>query len=151
MEFRNFVVTLVTVIAGSGIGTAGVQYFSKDRELDIRMVEIGLSILRADPKEDDQISPARTWAIEVVERFSGQAFDDEDKAALINQPIRTLPYTTKFEDVYDMMSKGTGNTTGDEGVFFWTGDPEDLRRNFGVFHPSKIDPTYPPPNSQSAD
>lgn len=43
--------------------------------------------MRADPKED--VAPARAWAIEVIEKNSGVAFDGTDRDALLHKPIAT--------------------------------------------------------------
>jgi len=61
-------------------------FTSRNREMDIRLVEIGVSILRADPKEK-QTQGAREWAITVIEDFSGRKFSDEAKAELLNHPL----------------------------------------------------------------
>lgn len=92
MDFSDFWKTLILatlpVIVGGGVIVGGIEYLSKDRELDIKMVEIGLSILRSDPSKEGQISPAREWAITLVEKHSGQDFTDEDKRNLLVQPLR---------------------------------------------------------------
>ena len=78
-------------LAGS-LGSAVYSYANRNRELDIKLVEIGLGILRADPKETN-ITPAREWAIQVVETNSGIKFTDADHKALLQQPIRYQPPT----------------------------------------------------------
>lgn len=75
---------------GGGLGGATLQYLSEGRQSDIQMVEIGLSILRADPKSNPA-NPAREWAIELVEKYSGLSFDPADRAALENDGIRLEP------------------------------------------------------------
>lgn len=66
-----------------------IEFLSKDRDQDIKMVEIGLSILSADPSENEHVSPAREWAIRLVEKHSGEEFSVEDKKLLLNEPIKT--------------------------------------------------------------
>ncbi|MBO6511767.1 MAG: hypothetical protein JJ979_25335 [Roseibium sp.] len=78
----------IPAFLGSGIATAAIEWFSKDRELDIKMVEIGLSVLRADPEDEDQIAPARQWAINIVEKHSGSEFGEEDAEKLLKEPIK---------------------------------------------------------------
>ena len=41
----------------------------KDEAVRVHLVEIAIGILRADPKED--VTPARAWAIDVIEKNSG--------------------------------------------------------------------------------
>lgn len=84
------VVALVAVFSGLiGAGaTLGVAYFtfaSKDQELKVHLVEIATGILRADPKED--VSPARGWALDIIEKNSGVPFSQEDREALLHKPL----------------------------------------------------------------
>ena len=82
------VVGAVAAVVGS-VATIATGYFtfaSKDQELRVRLIEIGISILRADPKED--VAPARAWAIDVIEQKSGVTFNKEDRAALLHKPIQ---------------------------------------------------------------
>ena len=55
--------------AGATILTSGFGYLNKDRELDIRMVEIGLSILNGEKTEKSE--PARQFAVNLIEKYSG--------------------------------------------------------------------------------
>lgn len=57
----------------------------ENEELRVHLVEIAIGILRADPKED--VTPARAWAIDVIERNSGVLFTSEDRAALLHKPV----------------------------------------------------------------
>lgn len=85
------------VIVGGVIGAVGLAvaafatgwfgYASKNEELHVHLVEIAFGILEADPKQG--VSPARGWAIEVIENNSGVKFSDEDRAALLHQPIES--------------------------------------------------------------
>jgi len=68
--------------------TGWFTYTSKDEELKVHLVEIAIGILRADPKED--VAPARSWAIDIIERDSGVKFEPEDRAALLHKPIKSF-------------------------------------------------------------
>ena len=67
------------------MATGWFSYASKDEELRVHLVELAISILRADPKEG--VTPARGWAINVMEKNSGITFDKEDRDALLSKPI----------------------------------------------------------------
>jgi hypothetical protein len=54
--------------------------------LDIELVKIGVSILRADPKEA-QTNGAREWAIQIVEDFSKRPFSPEAKRELFQYKL----------------------------------------------------------------
>ena len=47
------------------------------------MLEMGVAILREAPKVDDD--PMRSWAVKVVEKKSGIAFSDAQRAALLKK------------------------------------------------------------------
>ena len=84
------VVALVAVLsaligAGATLGVAYFTFASKDQELKVHLVEIAIGILRADPKED--VTPARGWALDVIEKNSGVPFTQEDRQALLHKPL----------------------------------------------------------------
>jgi hypothetical protein len=86
------VVAIVAVLSAAIAGAAsfGVGYLtfaSKDQELKVHLVEIAIGILRADPKED--VTPARGWALDVIEKNSGVPFNQEDRQALLHKPLST--------------------------------------------------------------
>jgi hypothetical protein len=65
----------------------------KSRELDIRMVEIALSLVKPDPNVDPTKIGAREWAIDVMERFSGIRFSPSARQSIIETavPVATIP------------------------------------------------------------
>jgi hypothetical protein len=72
----------------TAVATGWFTYAGKDQELRVHLVEIAVSILRADPKED--VGAAREWAIDIMERNSGVNFSGEDRAALLHKPLQTV-------------------------------------------------------------
>ena len=72
-----------TAVAGGWFTYAG-----KDQELKVHLVEIAVSILRADPKED--VGGARGWALDIMERNSGVPFSADDRAALLHKPLKVV-------------------------------------------------------------
>ena len=75
------------------ITSAFYTYSNRNRELDIKLVEIGIGILRADPKETG-LTAARGWAVDVIEHFSGLQFSDADRQALLQRPLLFRPTVT---------------------------------------------------------
>lgn len=82
----------VAVIAGlsAAIGAVGgpyltsrVDYFTRNREMDIKMVEIAVGILRADNKKEPGVAPARAWAADVIDRYSQIPLPPEARKSLI--------------------------------------------------------------------
>ncbi len=88
---------VVAAIALAGVlGGAWFTLLTKDHELKIRLVEIGIGILRADPKDD--VTPARAWAIKVIQQNSGIDFTDEETNLLLHKPILSKGYGTGYAD-----------------------------------------------------
>ena len=80
------VATLSALIgAGATLGVAYFTFASKDQELKVHLVEIAVSILRADPKED--VANARGWALDIIDKNSGVPFSAQDREALLHKPL----------------------------------------------------------------
>lgn len=94
--FPTFTLWLsVAGVGGTLLGAALaplVNFWVNERQMDVKMVEIGIGILRAAPTED--VTVIRSWAIDVIERSSGRKFTDVQRAALLKQE---LPYTNDFQ------------------------------------------------------
>jgi hypothetical protein len=70
----------------AAVATGWFSFASKDEELWVHLVEIAIGILRADPKED--VSPARGWAMDAIDKYSGlRPFTADERAALSHKPI----------------------------------------------------------------
>lgn len=83
-------------VVGTVLGTTIaplVNYWTNERQMDVKMVEIGIGILRSPPK--DGIAVMRSWAIDVIEKSSGRQFSPAQRAALEKQelPIRLWDIT----------------------------------------------------------
>jgi hypothetical protein len=81
------VIALASALIGgvaSGVGNY-LMFASKDQELKVHLVEIAIGILRAAPTED--VTPARGWALDVIEKNSGVPFTKEDREALLHKPL----------------------------------------------------------------
>jgi hypothetical protein len=57
-EIASVVVALIACLGA--VASAYYAYSNRNRELDIKLIEIGVGILRADPKET-QTNGAREW------------------------------------------------------------------------------------------
>ncbi|BCG69485.1 hypothetical protein MesoLj113a_06430 [Mesorhizobium sp. 113-1-2] len=68
---------LAGAVAGAlaSVFVAITNYANRDRELDIKMVEISLSILKGD--QDDRSVNARTFAIKALSKYSGVPIDQK--------------------------------------------------------------------------
>lgn len=81
-----------TAVIGAAAGviaalvTSAFTYASRDRELSIRLVEIGIGILRDDP-EKSGVSAARRWATTIIGKNSGERFTAEEVDILLRKPI----------------------------------------------------------------
>jgi hypothetical protein len=90
-------------ITGAGIACLGAvvsalvptiyNYSTQNRELDIKLIKIGVGILGSDPKASP-VNGARDWAIEIVERYSGVPFSGEAKRQLQQNRLPAAPAST---------------------------------------------------------
>lgn len=93
-------------------GVAALGYFSKDRELDIRMVEISLSILKGEATGDNTLD-ARRFALQALHQYSGVPIASDvlerwatngklpfEEIALRQGGIRLAPGAGLFADPY---------------------------------------------------
>ena len=95
------VVAIVAVLSAAIAGAAsfGVGYLtfaSKDQELRVHLVEIAIGILRADPTKEG-VANARGWALDVIEKNSGQPFSKQDREALLHKPLPSFTATARIE------------------------------------------------------
>lgn len=77
--------------------TAEFTYWNRDRELNIRLVEIAIGILRDDP-EKSGVSAARRWAIDVIQINSGVNFEQSERDVLLRKPIGYKGYSGDWFD-----------------------------------------------------
>lgn len=83
--FRTAAIAAFGGIVAAAV-TSGLNYWSRDRELNIRLVEIGIGILRDDPEKSGVFS-ARRWAIEVIQNNSGVNFTQDERNELLRKPL----------------------------------------------------------------
>jgi hypothetical protein len=94
------------------IGSAYYTYTNRNRELDIELIKIGVSILRADPKET-QTDGAREWAIQIIEDFSKRRFSPDAKRELLQYKLGYAGYTGySFSPGYDCTFTPAGALIG---------------------------------------
>lgn len=91
--------TQMATMAAAGLALLGTvvngfyTYSNRNRELDIKLVEIGIGILRADPQKETSIEPARAWALDLIDANAGRVrFSPEARAALLKQPLDVYGY-----------------------------------------------------------
>ncbi len=58
------------------------KILTKDRELDVKVLEIGLGILREDPTKS-QLAAARGWAVDVINDGTRVTMNPEVKKELL--------------------------------------------------------------------
>lgn len=114
--FRSRKFTISDAIVGAALTLVGVaignwtSLVTKDHELKIRLVEIGIGVLRAEPKEG--LRPAREWAIEIIEQNTGKSFSPEAKKALIENQLPFAGYTFYSPDTTSLYFPDTTNYVG---------------------------------------
>jgi hypothetical protein len=66
-DIRTVVISAATALITSGL-VALVDYTVREREMDIKMMEIAVGLLKEDPK--GPLQPARVWAVDVISYYS---------------------------------------------------------------------------------
>jgi hypothetical protein len=84
-------------IGGAVLGAAGVilaalitgwfNYRSHQNDIDAKMIELSIGILRAEPTPET--TPLRQWAVDVMNKRGGASFSEGQRAILLKQE---LPY-----------------------------------------------------------
>lgn len=80
------------------VATTG--YWSKSRELDIKMLNIALGILREDP-EKSKIAAARGWAVDVINASAPVKIPPDARKQLIENRVEIRLSSGKFSQLPD--------------------------------------------------
>jgi hypothetical protein len=105
MRFKPTEIATIVVAGIAFVGavvSAFYTYTSRNRELDIELIKLGVGILRADPKET-QTNGARGWAIDVIETYSRKPFSAEAKRELLSSKldyVSALDFTSTYAPDY---------------------------------------------------
>jgi len=79
-------------------------------ERNARLVEIGISVLRADPKKEPSVAAARVWAIDLIEANAGGVrFSPEARRQLFEQALPVIPWR---DYTYDTFTPDVPRTPG---------------------------------------
>jgi hypothetical protein len=70
---------------------------SHQHDLNAKMIELSISILRADVQEETL--PLREWAIDVMDKRANFQFNDAQRAVLLKQPLPS--YGSDYYPSYD--------------------------------------------------
>ncbi len=87
--FKDIFVPLVSAMIGAAatLVVAMTGYLNKDKELDIKMLQIALGILREDPAKS-KISAARSWAVDIINASAPVKIPKEARIELIKSPFK---------------------------------------------------------------
>jgi hypothetical protein len=99
---------LASGAAGAIIGgtlTGAFNYLSQRRDLDHKMIELSVSILRAQPTPETE--PLREWAIDVIGKREGFQFNNAQRAALLK---KELPFKTSEAELMAQQLRVLGIT-----------------------------------------
>jgi hypothetical protein len=75
---------VVGAIGGAAI-TGGFNYVDHQGDLDAKMIELGVGILRAGPTPETV--PLREWAIDVIQKRAKFSFNEAQRNALLNKEL----------------------------------------------------------------
>jgi hypothetical protein len=104
----------ITALAALLGGFAGswIEQSSRERELNIKMIELAIGLLKEDPK--GPLKPAREWAVGVIDKYAkseGDPLSEDALAALKSEKV----------DVFSTIGERAMRTIG-------TGPIGDVRR-----------------------
>jgi hypothetical protein len=85
-DIRTVVISAITALTTSGL-VALVDYTIREREMDIKMMEIAVGLLKENP--EGPLQPARVWAVDVISYYSkgGVPLSDGASVALKSTPV----------------------------------------------------------------
>jgi hypothetical protein len=86
VDWRLAVTAALFAAIGAVVGTLALPSLGgvmPDRQLDSKLLEMSVGILREPAKVDDD--PIRSWALKVMEKKSGVAFTDPQRTALLKR------------------------------------------------------------------
>jgi hypothetical protein len=52
-----------------------------------QLVQIGVEVLRVDPRKETQVAAAREWALDVIDANSGVKFSQDARSQLLDRPL----------------------------------------------------------------
>ena len=110
------------IVLGAAV-TGGFSYLSHKGDLDAKMIELSVGILRAPPTPET--TPLREWAIDVIDKRAQFKFNAVQRAALLK---RELPF------------KGGAFSWGDFSSDFQGAEKGSLLRPPGVLPPTQPTP-----------
>ena len=113
---------LVLAALGGAIGgaliTGAFNHFDHNRDVDAKMIELSVGILRAAPTPET--TPLREWAIDVIDKRANFPFNAAQRAVLLK---KELPYKS------DWILKNDSNTVRSPDVVPCPGFPEETLWN----------------------
>jgi hypothetical protein len=71
-------------VIGAGI-TGAFSYLGQKNDLDGKMIELSIGVLRADPTPGSQ--PLRAWAIDVIQKRGNFTFNQAQQEALLKEAL----------------------------------------------------------------
>jgi hypothetical protein len=80
----------LAVVGASGVAlgaliTGAFNYLSHQNDLDAKMIELSVGILRSDPTAET--APLREWAIDVIDKRAKFSFNAAQRAALLKKQL----------------------------------------------------------------
>jgi hypothetical protein len=78
---QNVLIAVLAGVVGAGV-TAYVDYQLRTRDMDIKMVELAIDVLKSDCKIEPGLVPARKWAVEVINHYATVELEPDAQAAL---------------------------------------------------------------------
>lgn len=79
--------SLLGVLIGVSISEV-TDYWLRSRDMDNKMVEVAIDVLKSDCKKEPGIVPARKWAVSILKKYSPVPMNRDVEAALLQNSIK---------------------------------------------------------------
>lgn len=106
---RELWIAVVSAFIGalSSIAVASISYINRDRELDLEMVKISLSILSGDNR--DSSAPGRRFALRALATYSGVTIPPDDFSTWVeNGTVPQIPWLARNQNLAGLAAQMLG-------------------------------------------
>lgn len=111
----EILIGLLGCLIGAGL-TAWVTLQTNSRDIDAKMIELSVGILRSEVKPET--APLREWAIDILSKRSGYAFSEPQRAALLKKelPFKGGAFSNGFESGFSRLFPELKSKEIDPGI-----------------------------------
>ena len=103
----------ILALVGALVGAAA-DYQLRSRDLDIKMIDVAIAVLKSDCVHEPGLVPARKWAVDIVGRFSPVPMGADAKLALTENSIRGADFISDFSNDFATVARSACSPGGQQ-------------------------------------